>query len=93
MTCTTPSSVQSPASLHTYFSLFSLFKDSEIEILEDLQAKIMQHDEVMKNACDICAELDVLLSFAEASRAYDYRRPLVVDDSVIDIVGGRCVGF
>ncbi|KZP31496.1 hypothetical protein FIBSPDRAFT_907696 [Athelia psychrophila] len=63
--------------------------DREIEILEDLQAKIMQHDEVMKNACDICAELDVLLSFAEASRAYDYRRPQMVEDSVIDIVGGR----
>ncbi|KAF7977709.1 hypothetical protein HWV62_2978 [Athelia sp. TMB] len=63
--------------------------DREIEILEDLQAKVMQHDKVMENACDVCAELDVLLSFAEASRAYDYRRPRMVEESVIDIVGGR----
>ncbi|KAF7981474.1 hypothetical protein HWV62_33515 [Athelia sp. TMB] len=61
----------------------------QIEILEDLQAKVMQHDKVMENACDVCAELDVLLSFAEASRAYDYRRPRMVEESVIDIVGGR----
>ena len=43
----------------------------------------------MGHSCDVCAELDVLLSFAEASRAYDYRRPEMVDEPVIDIVQGR----
>ena len=49
------------------------------------------YGEAMRHACDVCAELDVLLSFAEASRAYDYRRPKMVDESIIDIIGGRYV--
>jgi DNA mismatch repair protein MSH5 len=43
----------------------------------------------MGHACDVCAELDVLLSFAEASRAYDYRRPRMVEEPIIDIIAGR----
>lgn len=63
--------------------------DREIEIIQELQGRILIYDEAMVHACDVCAELDVLLSFAEASRAYDYRRPRMVDESIIDIVGGR----
>lgn len=54
-----------------------------------MQEGILVFSEGMTNACDICAELDVLLSFAEASRAYEYRRPQMVEEPVIDIIGGR----
>ena len=65
------------------------FLDREIEIIHHLGRKILLCDDAMVNACDICAELDVLLSFAESSRAYEYRRPIMVDEPVIDIVQGR----
>lgn len=65
------------------------FLDREIEIIHELGRKVLLCDEAMTNACDICAELDVLLSFAESSRAYEYRRPTIVDEPVIDIVQGR----
>jgi DNA mismatch repair protein MSH5 len=63
--------------------------DREIEIIQSLLDKILLYDEAMGLACDVCAELDCLLSFAEASRAFDYRRPCMVEDNVIDIRGGR----
>lgn len=45
---------------------------------------------MMSRVCDICAELDCLLSFAEAARAYDYRPPTMTDANIIDIRQGRC---
>lgn len=43
----------------------------------------------MRQACDVCAELDCLLAFAEASRAYNYCRPQMSEDTIIDIDQGR----
>jgi hypothetical protein len=56
-----------------------------------LADKILSYQETLENACDVCAELDCLLSFAQASRTYDYQRPRMVMDNVIDITGGRFV--
>lgn len=48
------------------------------------------YDEEMTHACDVCAELDCLLSFAEASRACNYVRPQMTEENVLDIKQGRC---
>ncbi|GLB38388.1 putative ATPase domain of DNA mismatch repair MUTS family protein [Lyophyllum shimeji] len=69
--------------------LHSSIVDREIEIIEALLDEILVYDAVIERACDICAELDCLLSFAEASRMYGYRRPQMVEDNVIDIHRGR----
>ncbi|KAJ7147040.1 DNA mismatch repair protein MutS [Mycena crocata] len=63
--------------------------DREIEIVQELLEEIVVHFEAMAAACDICAELDCLLSFADASRAFEYRRPEMVEDNIIDIRQGR----
>ncbi|KAJ6605673.1 DNA mismatch repair protein MutS [Mycena sp. CBHHK59/15] len=63
--------------------------DREIEIVQELLEEILIHFEAMAAACDICAELDCLLSFADASRAFEYRRPEMVDQNIIDISQGR----
>jgi DNA mismatch repair protein MSH5 len=47
------------------------------------------HSDAMAQACDVCAELDCLLSFSEASRAYEYRRPQMVGHNIVDIQQGR----
>ncbi|KAJ7761594.1 DNA mismatch repair protein MutS [Mycena maculata] len=63
--------------------------DREIEIVQELLEEIVVHFEAMSSACDICAELDCLLSYAGAARAFEYRRPEMVDDNIIDIKQGR----
>ncbi|KAK7048433.1 muts 5 [Favolaschia claudopus] len=63
--------------------------DREIEIVQELLEEIVVQFEPMATACDIAAELDVLLSFADASRAFEYQRPEMVEDNIIDITQGR----
>lgn len=64
-------------------------EDREIELVHDLLEKIMPFHDSMINACDVCAELDCLLAFAEAARTFDYRRPQMIDGSIIDVVQAR----
>ncbi|OBZ71456.1 Prohibitin-2 [Grifola frondosa] len=68
--------------------LFSTL-DREIEIVQALQERIIVHEQAMGHACDICAELDCLLSFADASRSFNYRRPQMIEENVINIKHGR----
>lgn len=68
-----------------------LLEDREIEIVYDLLEKIIPFYDSMINACDVCAELDCLLAFAEAARTFNYQRPQMVDGTIIDIVQGRWV--
>ncbi|TBU56560.1 hypothetical protein BD310DRAFT_960111 [Dichomitus squalens] len=63
--------------------------DREIEIVQALQEKILVYDEIIGHACDVCAELDCLVSFALAARSYDYRRPYMSTENIIDIKQGR----
>ncbi|KAJ7505221.1 muts domain V-domain-containing protein [Mycena galericulata] len=63
--------------------------DREIEIIQELLEEIVVHFDAMSVACDICAELDCLLSYAAAARAFNYVRPEMVDDNIIDIKQGR----
>lgn len=65
--------------------------DREIEIIHDLLEDVMVYETAMTDACDICAELDCLLSFAEASRAYDYHRPELTEENILIVKGGRQV--
>ena len=71
--------------------LHSLIVDREIEIIQGLLDEVLNSSEAISHACDVAAELDCLLSFAEASRMYDYHKPMIVEDSIIDISMGRCV--
>ncbi|KAG5638725.1 hypothetical protein H0H81_010708 [Sphagnurus paluster] len=69
--------------------LHSSIVDHEIEIIQGLLDEILVHDVAIGDACHVCAELDCLLSFAEASRMNDYHRPQMVEDNIIDIRQGR----
>ncbi|KAG5735367.1 Prohibitin-2 [Termitomyces sp. T112] len=69
--------------------LHSTIVDREIEIIQNLLDEILVYDAAISQACHVCAELDCLLAFAEASQTYNYRRPVMVDDNIIDIYQGR----
>jgi DNA mismatch repair protein MSH5 len=69
--------------------LHSTIVDRELEIVQELLEDVLVSDEAIRAACDVCAELDCLLSFAEASQLYQYRRPQLVDQNIIEIIQGR----
>jgi DNA mismatch repair protein MSH5 len=71
--------------------LHSTIVDRELEIIEELLEEVLKCDEAISAACDVCAELDCLLSFSEASRVHNFERPEMTDENVIDIVQGRFV--
>lgn len=63
--------------------------DREIEILQNLLDKILVYEELITNTCDACAELDCFLCFAEASRQYNYIRPIMSEYNITHIRQGR----
>ncbi|KAH9980113.1 DNA mismatch repair protein MutS [Lactifluus volemus] len=69
--------------------LYPSIIDRELEIIHDLTEKVLPFSEAISEACDICAELDCLLCFAEASNLYNYRRPQMSEENVINIKQGR----
>ncbi|KAF5315435.1 hypothetical protein D9619_007366 [Psilocybe cf. subviscida] len=69
--------------------LHSTIVDRELEIIQELLEEVLLCDDLVSSACDVCAELDCLLSFAEATRVYDYTRPEMVDENMIEIIQGR----
>lgn len=69
--------------------LHSMIVDRELEIIQSLLEEILVHSEVMMKSCEVCAELDVLLSLAQTSRMNGYVRPEMVEENIIDIVQGR----
>lgn len=64
-----------------------------MEIIHELAEKVIPFSEAISEACDICAELDCLLSFAEATNQYNYRRPQMSEENVINIKQGRYGAF
>ena len=70
--------------------LHSTIVDRELEIIQDLLEEIIKHDKTIATACDVCAELDCLLSFSEVSRSYNLRRPEMIEENYIEIIQGRC---
>jgi DNA mismatch repair protein MSH5 len=69
--------------------LHSLIVDREIEIVQGLLEEVLVHCDAMFEICDVCAELDCLLAFTDASNLGGYRRPDMVEENVIDVVQGR----
>jgi len=64
-------------------------EDRELEIIHDLAERVLPYADAISEACDICAELDCLLCFAEATNRYNYKRPQMCEENVINIKQGR----
>ena len=64
-----------------------------MEIIHELAEKLLPFSGAISEACDICAELDCLLCFAEATNQYSYRRPQMSEENVVNIKQGRYGAF
>jgi len=69
--------------------LHSVIVDREIEIVQALLDEILPYEASMSHACDVCAELDCLLAFSDASRVYRYTRPSMTEENVLEFEKGR----
>lgn len=63
--------------------------DQETAIMHKLQNAILESYRTLTEVQDLCAELDCLLSLAASATEFNYVRPSVVSEGVININGGR----
>lgn len=69
--------------------LWSVICDREIEISYHLAQKVLEKEQLLLRASELCGELDCLLALAHGANEYKLHRPRMVEDNVIDIRGGR----
>ncbi|TKX25294.1 MutS domain V-containing protein 1 [Elsinoe australis] len=63
--------------------------DREIEIIQDLAEKVLEHEALLTTVSDICGELDCLLALAQGAREYNLCRPHMTEENTIQIQAGR----
>ncbi|CAK45383.1 mutS protein msh5 [Aspergillus niger] len=69
--------------------IYGIICEREIEIVYDLAQRVLQYEEVLLEASDICGQIDSLLAMAHAASSYKLVRPKMVQEDVIKIKGGR----
>ncbi|RPA81666.1 hypothetical protein BJ508DRAFT_369742 [Ascobolus immersus RN42] len=76
--------------LDEYFGdMYGLICDREIDIVHELKLAILEYQEWLIKCSTVCAELDALVSLAEAAKKGRYIRPTITDENILDIKGGR----
>lgn len=63
--------------------------DREIEIIHNLTVEILQHENLLVEASDICGELDGLIALALGASKYRFVEPRMTTSNVLRIQGGR----
>lgn len=63
--------------------------DIEIEISHSLAQKVLEQEDFLTQASDLCGELDTVLALAHGSTEYKLTRPRIVKENIIDIRAGR----
>lgn len=69
--------------------LYAIICEIEIEIAYKLAQKVLEEENLLVAASDICGELDCSLAFASCAHEYKLTRPRMTSDNIIDIRGGR----
>ncbi|KAF4332583.1 DNA mismatch repair MSH5 [Fusarium beomiforme] len=72
-----------------YGDMYCQIGDREVEIIYGLAGKVMEHEEPLLLASDMCGEFDAVLALALGAEKYDWRAPQMVEASIINIEEGR----
>ncbi|KAJ4320596.1 hypothetical protein N0V84_005778 [Fusarium piperis] len=72
-----------------YGDLHGQLADREVEVIHGLANRILEHEEVLISASDMCGEFDAVHALALGAEKYNWRAPTVVDGNVIHIKAGR----
>lgn len=69
--------------------LWAQICDAEIEISHELAQRVIQKENFLVEASNLCGQLDALLALAHGVAEYELVRPIISDENVIDIKSGR----
>lgn len=69
--------------------IFELIQDREIEIIQQLQEKLLQYEEPIIQISRAVVVLDCLCSLSEVSQLNSYVRPNIVTHDTLEIIKGR----
>lgn len=72
-----------------YDPLTLAITDKEIEIIYELGVRILEYEEALNEASDLCGELDSLLALALGADKYKLTAPQLTSTNMIQIEGGR----
>ncbi|KEQ73926.1 mismatch repair protein 5 [Aureobasidium namibiae CBS 147.97] len=76
--------------MDSYFGdIYERICDREIEIIHELAEKILQYEDLLTSASDICAEIDCIMALAQGARNHNLVRPRLTESNILDIRGGR----
>ncbi|KAG9540658.1 hypothetical protein KCU71_g19642, partial [Aureobasidium melanogenum] len=76
--------------MDSYFGdIYGRICDREIEIIHELAEKILQYEDLLTTASDVCAEIDCVLALAQGARNHNLVRPRLTESNILDIRGGR----
>ncbi len=64
-------------------------KELEYELFQDILDKLQKHTDELFGSADNVAKIDFLASLATVAKRYDYSKPAISDDDVIEIFEGR----
>lgn len=74
---------------HHFGDIYGRICDKEIEIVQTLGERILEHEDLLNDVSDICGELDSLVALARGARQHNLVRPKLTEDNIISIKGGR----
>ena len=63
--------------------------DIEIELAHDLAQRVLEDENLLVAASDLCGELDSLLALVHGAIQHKLVRPRLVEENIIDVKGGR----
>jgi len=66
-----------------------ILPDREIEIVHALAVRVLEHEQILATASDLCGELDCLVALALGARKYGFNRPQMTTANIVRIEGGR----
>lgn len=69
--------------------LFTDICDREIEIIHELALDVLKYEDSLIAASDLCADLDCFLALAEGAKRYNFCRPKLTQENIVNIKGGR----
>ncbi|KZV85507.1 hypothetical protein EXIGLDRAFT_255658 [Exidia glandulosa HHB12029] len=74
---------------HHIGDIQTMIAERELEIVHALYERIVPYAPAVGAACGVMAELDCLLSFAQASLIHGYIKPMMTNENVLAVRGGR----
>lgn len=73
-----------------YFGdIYGRILDKEIEIVQQLGERVLEYEDLLNDASDICGELDALVALAKTAGLHNFVKPRVTEENMIRIKGGR----